>query len=73
MFLLLNIFVFVRSTELVAYISGMPSSSEIIKAMDEVSNTVGSKSVQVDHGSVFVTEILYTFPIVNSNFDNIYS
>lgn len=31
-----------RSTELVAYISGMPSSSEIIKAMDEVSNTVCS-------------------------------
>ncbi|XP_008234377.1 PREDICTED: probable mitochondrial intermediate peptidase, mitochondrial isoform X1 [Prunus mume] len=31
-----------RSGELVAYISGMPSSAEIIRAMDEISNTVCS-------------------------------
>lgn len=29
-----------RSGELVSYISGMPSSPEIIKAMDEISDTV---------------------------------
>lgn len=39
-------FVFVfRSGELVAYISGMPSSAEIIRAMDEISNTVRSHSL----------------------------
>ncbi|KAJ7949611.1 Mitochondrial intermediate peptidase, mitochondrial [Quillaja saponaria] len=31
-----------RSGELISYISGMPSSSEIVKAMDEISNTVCS-------------------------------
>ncbi|KAI5346907.1 hypothetical protein L3X38_014786 [Prunus dulcis] len=31
-----------RSGELVAYISGMPSSAEIIRAMDEISNRVWS-------------------------------
>ncbi|KAK9292479.1 hypothetical protein L1049_020452 [Liquidambar formosana] len=31
-----------RSGELVTYISGMPSSAEIIRAMDEISNTVCS-------------------------------
>lgn len=30
-----------RSGELVDYISGMPSSAEIIRAMDEISDTVG--------------------------------
>lgn len=29
-----------RSGELVEYISGMPTSAEIIRAMDEISNTV---------------------------------
>lgn len=31
---------FFRSGELVEYISGMPASAEIIRAMDEISNTV---------------------------------
>lgn len=30
----------VRSGELVNYVSGMPSSAEIIRAMDEISDTV---------------------------------
>lgn len=29
-----------RSTELVSHISGLPSPEEIIRAMDEISNTV---------------------------------
>ena len=31
---------FARSGELVNYISSMPSSAEIVRAMDEISNTV---------------------------------
>lgn len=33
----------VRSGELVDYISGMPSSKEILQAMDEISDAVGFK------------------------------
>lgn len=41
LFMLFFVFVFLdRSNELVGYISRMPSSAEIINAMDEISNTV---------------------------------
>lgn len=42
LFIFENFFVciIVRSTELVSYISAMPESSEIIRAMDEISDTV---------------------------------
>lgn len=34
------IFFVCRSGELVAYIAGMPSSAEVVRAMDEISDTV---------------------------------
>lgn len=35
-----SLLMFLRSGVLVTFISGMPSSAEIIRAMDEISNTV---------------------------------
>lgn len=35
----------IRSNELVAYISGMPPAPEIIRGMDEISDTVSSLSI----------------------------
>lgn len=35
-----NINMLIRSEELVKYIAGMPSSPQIIRAMDEISDTV---------------------------------
>lgn len=53
----------VRSGELVDYISGMPSSKEILKAMDEISDAVGFE---------FLFTLLYLFMSLQTFFLTIY-
>jgi len=52
-------FMFIRSGELVNYISSMPSSAEVVRAMDEISNTVISSLVAFLHPCYVVHVISY--------------
>lgn len=57
-----------RSGELVTFISSMPSSAEVIRAMDEISNTVGLEFRTSDFFLNHLSHIL-RLPCKNSLFN----